>query len=137
MHVIIMGCSRTGAQLAAMLDSEGLQVTILDLQQGAFRLLPNTFQGTAMVGDGTDADVLRRAGIEEAEAFIAVTQDENRNIMAAQIAQHLFRVPRVFCRIHDPEREELYRSLGMHTINPPRLAAQQLRDLVLGSEAFA
>jgi trk system potassium uptake protein TrkA len=135
MNAIIMGCSRTGSILAAKLAEEGHSVTILDMNPNAFRLLPSDFGGTAVVGNGIDEDVLRRAGIEQADAFAAVTQDENQNIMAAQIARHRFDVPRVVCRIHDPSREQIFQSLGLITMNPARTGANLVRDALLYDES--
>ncbi len=97
-----MGCGRVGAQLAALLDSDGHSVTVLDTDSYSFRRLPSTFSGTALLGNGIDEETLRKAGIEEADAFVAVTQGDNRNVMAAQIAKHIFNVPKVICRIYDP-----------------------------------
>jgi len=128
MKVVIMGCGRVGAQLAALLDSEGHQVTVLDVNSGSFRRLIPTFKGTALLGDGTDEDSLRKAGIEEADAFVAVTQGDNRNVMAAQIAKHIFKVPKVLCRIYDPLREELYQTLGLDAISPTMVSAQLLKE---------
>jgi len=128
MKVVIMGCGRVGAQLAALLDSEGHHVTVLDINSGSFRRLIPTFTGTALLGDGTDEDSLRKAGIEEADAFVAVTQGDNRNIMAAQIAKHIFKVPKVLCRIYDPLREELYHTLGLDAISPTTVSAQLLKE---------
>ena len=132
MNVIIMGCGRVGAQLAAMLDEDGHKVTILDTEPYSFRRLPANFQGKALVGDGTDEDSLRRAGIEEADVFVAVTQGDNRNVMAAQIAKHVFNVPKVVCRIYDPLREELYHTLGLETISPTTVGAKLLHDVIVG-----
>jgi trk system potassium uptake protein TrkA len=128
MKVVIMGCGRVGAQLAALLDSEGHQVTVLDVNSGSFRRLLPTFKGTALLGDGTDEDSLRKAEIEEADAFVAVTQGDNRNVMAAQIAKHIFNVPKVLCRIYDPLREELYQTLGLDAISPTMVVAQLLKE---------
>lgn len=129
MNVVIMGCGRVGAELATTLDREGHHVTILDLNNDQFRRrLPSEFGGRAMVGNGIDMDALRRAGIEHADAFVAVTQGDNRNVMAAQIAQHIFNVPRVVCRIYDPIREEIYHTLGIETISPTRVGAQLLKE---------
>jgi trk system potassium uptake protein len=129
MKVLIMGCGRVGAQLSMTLDREGHDVTILDLRSDAFsRRLPSDFRGRAIVGNGIDTEVLRRAGIEEMDAFVAVTQGDNRNVMAAQVAQHIFHVPRVVCRIYDPIREEIYHSLGIDTISPTKVGAQLLKD---------
>ena len=132
MNVVIMGSGRVGAQLAALLEEDGHQVTILDIEPYSFRRLPSNFRGTALVGDGTDEDSLKKAGIEEADAFVAVTQGDNRNVMAAQIAKHIFNVPKVVCRIYDPLRQELYHTLGLETISPTTVAAQLLKDMVVG-----
>lgn len=132
MKVVIMGCGRVGAALAGLLDQEGHQVTILDLDNYSFRRLPHGFGGTAMVGNGIDQDTLRRAGIEGADVFVAVTQGDNRNVMACQIAKHLFNVPRVVCRIYDPIREEMYRALGLVTISPTKVGARMMKEAVGG-----
>lgn len=130
MKVVIMGCGRVGAQLAAMLDSEGHQVTIMDLNPGAFRRLSQDFKGTAIVGNGIDEDALIKAGIREADGFAAVTQGDNRNVMAAQIAKHIFSVPKVVCRIYDPVREEMYHSLGLETISPTTVGARLIKEVL-------
>ena len=132
MNVVIMGCGRVGAQLAALLEEDGHKVTILDRDTYSFRRLPSAFKGTPLVGDGTDDESLKKAGIEEADAFVAVTQGDNRNVMAAQIAKDVFNVPKVVCRIYDPLREELYHTLGLDTISPTNVGAQLLRDKVVG-----
>lgn len=132
MNVVIMGCGRVGAQLAALLEEAGHKVTILDTDTYSFRRLPPSFEGIPLVGDGTDEEYLKKAGIEEADAFVAVTQGDNRNVMAAQIAKHVFNVPKVVCRIYDPLREELYKTLGLETISPTTVGAQLLRDRVVG-----
>ncbi len=128
MKVIIMGCSRVGAQLAALLSADGHNVTILDTDAYRFRRLPPDFSGTALLGNGLDQEVLKKADIEEADAFVAVTQGDNRNIMACQIAKHIFNVPRVLCRIYDPLRQELFNSLGVESISPTTIFAQLLKE---------
>jgi len=127
MKVVIMGCGRVGAQLAVLLDKEGHQVTVLDNDAYSFRRLPSDFTGTALLGNGIDEEVLKRAGIEEADAFVVVTQGDNRNVMAAQIAKHIFNVPRVICRIYDPLRRDLYETLGLEAISPTTVFAQLLK----------
>ena len=127
MKVVIMGCGRVAARLATLLDTEGHSVTILDTDAYSFRRLPLTFEGTALLGSGTSEDMLKRAGIEEADVFVALTQGDNRNIMAAQIAKHTFNVPRAVCRVYDPLRSELYRTLGLETISPTTVFAQMLK----------
>ena len=128
MKVVIMGCGRVGAQLAASLDKEGHQVTTLDNNSYSFRRLPPDFGGKALLGNGLDEESLKRAGIEEADAFVAVTQGDNRNVMAAQIAKHIFNVPKVVCRIYDPLRRDLYSLLGLEAISPTTIFAQILKE---------
>lgn len=130
MKVLIMGCGRVGAQLASLLDREGHSVTILDTDAYSFRWLHPAFKGTALVGNGLDQEVLKKAGIEETDVFVAVTQGDNRNIMAAQIAKHIFHVPKVVCRIYDPLRQELYSTLGLETLSPTTIFAQILKEKI-------
>lgn len=128
MKVIIMGCGRVGARLATLLDKEGHSVTALDYDAYSFRRLPPDFGGTALLGNGLDEDALKKAGIEEADAFVAVTQGDNRNIMSAQIAKHIYNVPKVVCRIYDPLRRDLYSTLGLETISPTTVFAELLKE---------
>ncbi len=128
MKVVIMGCGRVGAQLAGLLDADGHSVTILDTDAYSFRRLPPKFGGTALIGNGINEEALKKAGIEEADAFVAVTQGDNRNVMATQIAKHIFNVPKVICRIYDPLRQELYSTLGLETISPTTIFAQILKE---------
>ncbi len=128
MKIVIMGCGRVGARLAGLLDADGHTVTVLDIDSYSFRRLPPSFNGTALVGNGIDEEALRRAGIEEADIFVALTQGDNRNVMAAQIAKHIFNVPKSVCRIYDPLRQELYSTLGLETISPTTVFAQILRE---------
>lgn len=132
MNVIIMGCGRVGAHLAGMLDGEGHKVTILDVDSYSFRRLPPGFRGQALVGNGTDEETLIKAGIQNADVFVAVTQGDNRNVLAAQIAKHIFNVPRVVCRIYDPIRQEMYQELGILTTSPTKTGAQSLREAIGG-----
>jgi trk system potassium uptake protein TrkA len=130
MKVVIMGCGRVGSTLAAMLSEAGHEVTVLDTRADAFRRLPADFGGRRHVGNGIDQDVLARIGVGEADAFIAVTQGDNRNVMATQMAKHIFGVERTLCRIYDPIREEMYRALGLETISPTIVGANLLKDLL-------
>ena len=110
--------------------ASGHEVTILDINPAAFSRLGDAFDGEAIIGDGIDVDTLRRAGIEQADAFCALTQGDNRNIMAAQIAQHLFKVGTVICRIADPIRDEVYRKLGLRTYCPTLIGAATVHKLL-------
>lgn len=130
MKIVIMGCGRVGATLATMLDGDGHDVTVLDIRSEAFKRLPPGFKGRKHTGNGIDQDVLARIGLAEADAFVAVTQGDNRNVMATQMAKQLFGVRRTLCRIYDPIREEIYRELGLETISPTLVGARMLKDLL-------
>ncbi len=128
--VVIMGCGRVGAALAMDLSRSGDQVLILDIDPAAFRFLPDDFNGTKVVGNGIDLDVLRKLGIEGMDVFVSATRGDNRNVMAAQIAKHIFGVPIVASRVFDPLREEMYRNMGLRTINPTRVQAKRLKRII-------
>jgi trk system potassium uptake protein TrkA len=130
MKVLIVGCGRVGARLAGLLHADGHEVTILDNDEYSFRRLPPDFGGTALTGNGINADTLKKAGIEEADVFVVVTQGDNRNIMASQMAKYIFNVPKVICRIYDPLRQEMYSNLGIDTISPTTIFAQILKEKV-------
>lgn len=132
MKIVIMGCGRVGARLASLLDEDGHDVAILDIDTYSFRRLPSSFGGSALFGNGIDEEALRKAGIEEADIFVAMTQGDNRNVMASQVAKHVFNVPRVVCRIYDPLRQEMYSALGLETISPTKIMAQLFREKIEG-----
>jgi trk system potassium uptake protein TrkA len=117
MRTIIVGCGRVGAGLASQLAEEGHEVIILDQTTEAFRRLPPSFPGQALRGDGTDESVLRRAGAEGADWFLALTNGDNRNILAAQLASRSFGIPNVVCKINDPVRAQAYATLGVNTVD--------------------
>ncbi len=131
MKIIILGCGRVGSTLARRMATEGHDVTVIDLTSDAFRRLGSKFKGTRLVGGGTDMDVLRRAGIDSADAFVAVTNGDNRNIMAAQIAKEVFSVPKVMTRLYDPIRADAYQDMGIETICTTTIAAGLLHDIAL------
>jgi trk system potassium uptake protein TrkA len=127
MKILIMGCGRVGARLAGLLDVDGHRVTVLDTDSYSFRRLPPDFHGTALVGNGLDQEGLKRAGVADTDIFFALTQGDNRNIMASQMAKHIFSVPRAICRIYDPLRQEIFASLGLETFSPTTVFAEMLR----------
>ena len=135
MFVVIMGCGRVGARLAQQLVSTGHEVLIMDMLPAAFERLGRDFAGSTMVGNGIDHDDLVKAGIERADAFAAVTQGDNRNIMAAQIAKHIFKVPRVVTRIYDPIRQDTFKALGLDAISPTVIGAQVCYSMLTGEES--
>ncbi|MGQ9684055.1 MAG: potassium channel family protein [Anaerolineae bacterium] len=130
MRIIILGCGRTGAYLARNLVAQGHEVAVIDRNAASFRRLGESFAGELVSGIGIDEDVLRRAGTDRAQAFIAVTNGDNTNVMAAQTARELFGVPKAICRIYDPLRAEIYRSLGLEVICPTVLGAANIEQLL-------
>ena len=128
MKTVIVGCGRVGSVLATSFDKAGHEVIILDLVSRAFDRLPSTFKGTALRGDGTDEDILRRAGASDADIFMAMTEGDNRNVMAAQLAQEALGAKRVVAKINDPVRAEAYADLGIAALCRTNLMA----DAVMG-----
>jgi trk system potassium uptake protein TrkA len=116
MKAVIIGCGRVGAGMADELDRAGWQVLIIDTATAAFDRLPSTFGGTALRGDGTDEDTLRRAGAEDADLFLALTEGDNRNVMAAQLGVEALGAVRTVAKINDPVRAEAYAHLGIATL---------------------
>ncbi|GIW17135.1 MAG: TrkA family potassium uptake protein [Tepidiforma sp.] len=135
MNVVIMGCGRLGSRIATMLERQGHAVTIIDITESAFRRLPEGFGGRRIVGNGMDLATLERAGIREADAFFAVTQGDNRNYFASQVAREIFGVRRVLCRVYDPVRESIFRDLGLETFSPTSYGAQVMVDMLLNEPA--
>jgi trk system potassium uptake protein len=113
---VIVGCGRVGAVLADSFDRAGHEVIVIDPTTRAFDRLPSTFGGNALRGDGTDEDTLRRAGAEDADIFMALTEGDNRNVMAAQVALEALGAKRVIAKINDPVRAEAYADLGIATL---------------------
>ena len=132
MRILILGCGRVGAALATLMSREGHEVTIIDRDSAAFRRLGSDFSGTPVVGSGIDQDTLRLAGVENADAFVAVTPGDNTNIMATQIAKAKFGVPRVTARIYDPIRAEAYEKMGISTFCSTCVGAGIIKDLITG-----
>lgn len=130
MKVVIMGCGRVGARVATLLDQDGHSVTIIDRLNTSFERLPREFSGDTIIGTGIDADVLRLAGIESAEVFVATTNADNRNIMGAQVAKTIFEVPHAVVRIYDPVRADAYRQMGLITVCPTTTISAVILDQI-------
>jgi len=126
MRAVIVGCGRVGATMAQALDTAGHEVTIVDLATRSFDRLPATFRGNAVRGDGTDEDTLRRAGAEGADLFLALTEGDNRNVMAAQLAIEALEIRRVFAKVNDPVRAQAYAELGIGTLCRTTMMADAL-----------
>lgn len=121
MKFVIVGCGRVGSVLAEKLDAADHTVVIIDLRTEAFDRLPSSFKGNAVRGDGTDEDTLRRADAAGADVFLALTEGDNRNIMAAQLAAEALGVGRVIAKINDPVRALAYADMGIATVNRTNL----------------
>ncbi len=132
MNVLIVGCGRVGATLAGMLDGGGQQVTVVDRDRASFAHLPAGFAGTTFLGNGNDLDVLRQVGVDKVDAFLALTDGDNRNLMAAQIAKEIFGVKRVFAKVNDPIRAEIYRAKGLTTFSRTTILAVLLQAMLDG-----
>ncbi|HET6384590.1 MAG TPA: TrkA family potassium uptake protein [Armatimonadota bacterium] len=132
MKVVILGCGRMAARLATHLSVAGHDVSVIDYDASQFQRLSSDFKGKKVLGDGTEQDTLRRAGIESAEVFVAITQGDNRNIMTSQIARVIFGVPRVYTRVKDPARAECFGQMGLKTFCTTILVASYLEDAVMG-----
>ncbi len=115
-HVVIMGCGRVGAGLARELEASGHSVSIIDQNREAFRRLGADFKGMTVSGVGFDRDILLEAGIDRADAFAAVSNGDNSNILAARVARETYGVQNVVARIYDPARAEIYQRLGIPTV---------------------
>ncbi len=137
MNVVVMGCGRVGARVASILDHSGHKVTVIDTVAGSFKRLSPEYAGDTIIGTGIDEDVLRAGGIETADAFVAVTNGDNRNIMAGQVARAIFGVEQVIVRIYDPVREDTYRRLGLTTVCPTTTISAQIIDQVVGAGSLA
>lgn len=129
-YIIIVGCGRLGANLANTLSDDNGNVLIMDTTKDSFRRLSSDFGGLSMVGSGTDLNALHDAQIEKAAAVIAVTNDDNTNIMIVQLAREMFHVSRVIARLYDPDRESVYQELGIDTICPAILSAKEVGNLL-------
>ncbi|MGH3423636.1 MAG: potassium channel family protein [Nocardioidaceae bacterium] len=126
MHIVIMGCGRVGSTLARALEQRDHSTAVIDSNPDAFRRLGPAYAGTTVTGLGFDRDVLRRAGIEKAGAFAAVSSGDNSNIISARVAREQFGLRTIVARIYDPGRAEVYERLGVPTVATVTWAADQM-----------
>ncbi len=130
MKIIVMGCGRVGSQVSQLLVKMGHEVTVIDHDANALARLGTDFKGRVVRGVGFDRDILLKAGVETAEAFVAASSSDNANIIAARIARNIFRVPRVVARLYDPLRAEIYQRLGLTTISTTGWGAERIVEVV-------
>jgi trk system potassium uptake protein TrkA len=136
MKIVIVGCGRVGSTLAESLDADGHEVIVFDVKTAAFDRLPETFKGAAVRGDGTDEEVLRRNGADDADIFLSLTEGDNRNVMSAQVAMENLHIPQVIAKINDPVRAAAYAELGVVTLCRTNLMVHEVsRHLDLGIQA--
>lgn len=133
MYVIIVGCGRVGSELSMLLSNEGHDVVIIDKNPVSFDRLGGTFNGLTLLGNGFDLNLLKQAGIEKTDAFCAVTNGDNTNLISAQVAKKIFKVSKVIARVYDPQRARIYASLGLDIISGTILFAAMLRDKMIES----
>ena len=136
MKIVILGLSRFGLQVAGMMRTAGHQLALIDRDPDAFTRLPPAFVSTRILGIGIDQDVMRKAGIEQAELFIACTDSDNTNLMAAQVAKVVFNIKRSIARVHDEDRADIFNAMGLvEVICPTQDAARALSNTVAKSGA--
>lgn len=130
MNVIVVGCGRVGSQLATLLSVDGHNVTVIDKEPESFKRLGTAFNGVTLKGLGFDEDVLDEAGIQECDTFAAVTNLDNTNLMAAEVARKIFNVPHVVARLYNPSRERTYQQLDLDYVCGTTLVAQTMLDKI-------
>src|SRR5574341_463481 len=134
MKVVILGCSRVGAVLASWLTENKHEVSIIDWEFNAFRRLPKELEIKQILGMGADIDVLQKAGISEADAFIAVSNTNHTNRMSSQLVKNRFNVKKVMARVYDPHRARAFQEIGLNIICPTISAAEQLKEFLMKKE---
>ena len=131
MRVIIMGCGRVGSTLAAQLDMERHDITVIDRDPDRRRLLPGSFSGRFLAGNGYGRRLLLEAGIDSADAFVAAASDDSTNMVGARIAKEDYRVPHAIAHIHDAGRADVYRELGIPTVSSAGWAAGRIHQMLV------
>jgi trk system potassium uptake protein TrkA len=134
MKIIVVGCGRWGAGLATILEQRGHAVTVMDQDPAALDRLGSSFRGETVVGSGVDREMLLQAGVERADGLAALTASDETNVVAARVAQRLFRVPRVVARLYDPAKAEIYRRLGLPTVAPAPWGIHRMAEILAYSE---
>ncbi len=133
MYIIIVGCGRVGSELAKLLADAGHNVVVVDKDTASFKQLGNDFNGVTITGNGFDVDLLKEAGIEQADAFCTVTDNDNANIMSGQVAKKIFHIPKVIARINDVQYKHIYKMLGIDIVSSTSLLASMIRNKIVES----
>lgn len=131
MKIVILGLSRFGLQIAGLMRKAGHQLTLIDRDPDAFTRLPSDFAATRILGIGIDQDVMRKAGVNQADLFVACTDSDNTNLMAAQVAKVVFNIKRSVARVHDEDRADIFNAMGLiEVICPTQEAARELNNSI-------
>jgi trk system potassium uptake protein len=137
MHVVILGCGRAGSRIAQHLTRQGHSVAVIDKNPTVFHLLGSDFKGQTVTGIGFDSNTLLEAGIDGADAFIAVSSGDNSNLVASKVARDVFNVPHVIARIYDPRRAEIYKKMGIETVAPVTWGINKILDILFVEGKFS
>jgi trk system potassium uptake protein TrkA len=129
-YIVVVGCGRLGSTLASHLSSQGHSVVIIDTKETAFQKLSTEFSGFQIVGDAAELSLLKSAKVEKANCLLAVTNQDNTNLMVAQVAKTVFNVPTVLARVFDPNREGIYQEFGIETISPTKLSVEAFLQIL-------
>jgi trk system potassium uptake protein TrkA len=133
MDIIIVGCGRVGSRLATLFSQDNNNVVVVDNMPGAFAQLDRTFEGRTVQGIGFDEDTLKDAGIDDCDVLAAVTDDDNANLMIAEVASQIFKVPHVLTRLANPDRESAYMQLGLDYVCGTTLVAEEIYSKVVAA----
>ncbi|WP_130805744.1 potassium channel family protein [Senegalia massiliensis] len=132
-YIIIVGCGRLGSHLASLLSKARKSVVVIDNKEDAFNRLSDDFSGFTIEADAIEEETLLEAKINRADVVVTTTNDDNTNVMIAQIAKTIYGVPKVIARLFDPSRQEMYEELDIDTICPTILSAVEFKNIIIGS----
>lgn len=129
--IVIIGCGRLGATIAELLSEERKNIVVIDKNKDNFINLPNNFSGFTIEGDATEIDTLLKAEINKAKILLVITENDNTNLMIAQMGKKIYDIPQVVARVYDAKREVLYKDLGIDVISPTRLFAEKFKKITI------
>ena len=130
MKCVVIGCGRVGSAVSIQLAADGWDVVCVDEQEDALRRLGGGWRGGFVVGHGMDSEVLRDAGVDEADAAVVATDGDNTNIVIGQVLQKRYGIECVVVRVLDPLRADFYAKRGLRTVCPTQTAISVLTDAV-------
>ncbi|WP_202976404.1 potassium channel family protein [Anaerophilus nitritogenes] len=133
-YIVIVGCGRLGSHLARLLSKARKSVVVIDKNEGAFHRLGDDFSGFTIEADAIEIDSLLQAKINKADVVVTTTNDDNTNILIAQIAKIIYKVPKVIARLFEPSRQQVYEELGIETLCPTILSAIELKNIIVGDK---